>query len=560
MEKKHLKTLLCCIGRLENQYIREYVEYNKNIGFTNICLYDNNMDGEEDFRDVIGDYIDNGFVMLKNYRNIKSPCQMMAYNECYCEYNKEYDWIAFLDIDEFIYFNGNKKIDEFLSNEIYDKFDMIHFNWMLFGDCDNVYNDGSPLLSRIRKPLDFNLATTYNFPDNFHVKSIVRGGLKEVIFGLNSHTPIENIKCCNSSGIECDSKSPFLPYDFRGGAIFHFTTKTASEFADKVNRGFCDGNPIKKQEMIELFFQRNKITEEKVNVFKEKTGVDVSYLLPFKGEKNNDVKIYTLCYDRKKFRFLDDSVITPLQVGAANGKDVCVLKDNTGENISDKNYFYVENTGTYWIWKNVNAKYKGQMQYRRPLSGVSETMDFEKIFSEYDVITCEPFNHPSHKAPTKEEPMFIPADTVEGGYAFSNCIDDISLLEIVIKTYYKDYADDYDKYIKNGEDLYYSNGFIMKSEDYDRYSEFLFDCLEKYLSFANIKNEKDLFEHVKYNLEVGKYIRYQNNRYTDGDIIWQSKIGGFLSERIWTLWLQHNFNNDRIYKLPYIKMEENMYT
>ena len=39
-----VKTLLCCIGRKENQYIREFVEYNKMAGFTNICLFDNNYD------------------------------------------------------------------------------------------------------------------------------------------------------------------------------------------------------------------------------------------------------------------------------------------------------------------------------------------------------------------------------------------------------------------------------------------------------------------------------------------------------------------------------------
>ena len=55
-----MKILLCSIGRMENSYIREWVEYNKNLGFTNIVLYDNNYDGEENFEDVIGDYIESG--------------------------------------------------------------------------------------------------------------------------------------------------------------------------------------------------------------------------------------------------------------------------------------------------------------------------------------------------------------------------------------------------------------------------------------------------------------------------------------------------------------------
>ena len=258
---------------------------------------------------------------------------------------------------------------------------------------------------------------------------------------------------------------------------------------------------------------------------------------------------------------MDDAVITPLQVGAANGTDICKLKDNTGDNVSGGNYFYIENTGTYWIWKNVEAKYKGQMQYRRPLSGVTDEMNFEDVFSKYDVITCEPFHHPSHKTPTAEEPMIIFADTVEQGYAFSNCLDDLLILEMAIKMYYPDYAEDYDKYIKNGPNLYYSNGFIMKGEDFNRYSEFLFNCLNGYLHLADIKSQKDLIDHVKYNVETGKYQRFPDPKKVPPQAIqWQCSIGGFLSERLWTLWLQHNFNDEKILKLPYIKMEDNMYT
>ena len=100
----------------------------------------------------------------------------------------------------------------------------------------------------------------------------------------------------------------------------------------------------------------------------------------------------------------------------------------------------------------------------------------------------------------------------------------------------------------------------MRADDFDRYSEFLFDCLNHYLELANIKNFDDLLDHVKYNIETGKYIRYENEPVSDAAVKWQTEIGGFLSERIWTLWLQHNFSHDKIYELPYIKMENNMYT
>lgn len=37
-----MKTLLCCIARKANQYILEYIEYYKQLGFSHIVIYYNN--------------------------------------------------------------------------------------------------------------------------------------------------------------------------------------------------------------------------------------------------------------------------------------------------------------------------------------------------------------------------------------------------------------------------------------------------------------------------------------------------------------------------------------
>lgn len=560
--KKDIKTLLCCIGRLENDYIRDFVEYYKTLGFTNICLCDNNREGEDDFHDVIGDYIDSGYIILKDYRNVTAPTQCQAYNECYKEYGGSYDWVAFFDIDEYLFLNEDKTISEYLFRKEFEDFNGICLNWVMYGDNDQLKPDGRSVLERFPKHLPLDKKGNYGFPDTFHVKSIIRGGLKKMEFEVIPHVPNIEGTLCNGSGIQIQiqSKAPFIPYNFKLAGIKHFTTKTAEEYIKKIKRGFCDGNGALKEELAENFFKKNKATPEKVKLFKDELGVDMAKYLPYTGDKMTKIQIYELCYEDKGFAPPEDSVITPLQVGAANGTDVCYLKDNTGDNISGGNLFYVENTGTYWIWKNDKSeKYKGQMQYRRILSGITEQTNFDEIFNDHDVITCVPYHYPDHKTPTKEEPMVIPADTLEQGYAFSNCLDDLLIMEMVVKLNHPDYADDWDKYIKNGEDLYYSNGFIMRKEDYDRYAEFLFGCLNGYFSLAQIRTKDDLINHVRYNMETAKYQRYSDGKIDEGAIRWQCCIGGFLSERIWTLWLLHNFKEERIYKVPYRLMEKNMY-
>ena len=565
-----IKTLICCIGKNENRYVREYVEWHKSIGVTHIRLYDNNDPDGERFEDVIGDYINEGYVDLVDVRGQK-VVQLKCYTECYAELKNDYDWILFIDCgDEYLTFRQPMSIGQYLAMPQFRNFDMIHVNLMTFGDSDVTEVTDAPLAQRFPKPIPFDKCVAYNFPEDMHVSSIVRGGLDDIKWEGRgfTHTPSPNkLRCCNNVGFHVDSESPFAPVDFQFAFFRHYTTKTAREYCDKMRRGFpdqlWDGSRV--QNLIETrFFRTNEVTKEKVQIFKDELGIDMSYLLPKEEAvvpKRDDIKVYSLCYERKNFDFLNTDCITPLQVGAANGTDVCRTKDNTGDNISDKNYLYIENTGTYWIWKNVHgAKIKGQMQYRRPFSGITE-LDIEKTLENYDVITCEPFYHPDHKTPTEKEKMVIPADTVEQGYAFSNCLDDLYVLEMVIKIFFPDYAEDYDKYIKNGPNLYYSNGFIMKAEDYDRYSEFLFKCLDGYLQMANITDKKSLEDHVRYNIEVGKYPRYEGNRnIPEKAFRWQCSILGFLSERVWTLWLQHNFKPERILKLPYEKQEEGMYT
>ena len=563
-----LRTLICCIGKNENRYVREYVEWYKNIGITHIRLYDNNdIDGER-FEEVIGDYIDDGFVEIVDYRG-RVNCQLTAYNECYKDLGNEYDWLFFIDCgDEYLFLTKDKNVSEFLSLPQFNGYDMIHLNLMTFGDCGQLEPSNKPLNERFRVPIPFDKKVAYeNIPENAHISSILRGGLENVIWLGTTHTPYPNkFKCCNDMGEEVNSESPFANISFRRAYFKHFTTKTCYEYCDKMRRGFpdqiWDGSRIENL-IVTRFFRTNEVTKEKIEVFKKELGIDVSYLLPkeFNGVKDENVKIFSLCYSKKDFQFLNDRVITPLQVGAANGTDVCDLKDNSGDNISDKNYFYIENTGTYWIWKNVNAKYKGQMQYRRPLESVDETMDFEQVFSNYDVITCKPLHHPDFKEPTAERKLIIPADTVEQGYGASNCIDDLYIMEMIIELYYPEYKESYNKYIKNGPDLYYSNGFILRAEDFDRYCEFLFGCLEKYQNMVDVSTPLKLYNRVKYNMEVGKYPKHSNPQTrTENAIKWQMSIGGFLSERLWTLWVLHNFERNRIMEIPYVKMEEGMFT
>ena len=64
--------------------------------------------------------------------------------------------------------------------------------------------------------------------------------------------------------------------------------------------------------------------------------------------------IFTMTH--KKFSKPDDAAYVPVQVGRAVNEALGYLGDDTGDSISEKNCYYGELTGIYWVWKNYKGK------------------------------------------------------------------------------------------------------------------------------------------------------------------------------------------------------------
>lgn len=260
------KIALCCIAKSENDYLRFFVEYYKNLHFDTIFIYDNNDPDGECFEDVIGDYIKEGFVKVTDYRGVEMA-QMRAYQDCYDKHNKEFNWIAFFDVDEFLTFSDEtQEIHSFLDQNKFLPFQVFHVNWKIYGDNDLLDNDGRNVIERFKSPvmpLDF---CTREFPWNNHVKSIVRGGLSSIIW-KSPHTPTSDYyACCNSEGIPVEINSPFQSIEYRSVFLRHYRTKTIGEWVkNKMRRGFPDRSEEewKKILSIDHFFEYNTRTEEK---------------------------------------------------------------------------------------------------------------------------------------------------------------------------------------------------------------------------------------------------------------------------------------------------------
>lgn len=222
--------------------------------------------------------------------------------------------------------------------------------------------------------------------------------------------------------------------------------------------------------------------------------------------KRFDTEIFVAAH--KKANITSKYGYIPIQVGASLHDEIGYLKDNEGENISEKNPSYCELTAIYWIWKNAKSKVVGLVHYRRYFfkriyyKNLTEVLDIEKIndiLNKYDAIVPKQY--------------YMYKYNVEEQYGMIHNINDLNKCRKIIQEKSPEYLDAFDRILKH-KYYYPYNMCIMKKELFDNYCEWLFNIL-----FA-LEKEIDTREYSDYN----------------------KRIYGFLSERLFNVWLEKNKN------------------
>lgn len=272
-----MRIALVGIGRLENRYAREWVEWHLKLGFDHIFIADNNRGNEERFDEVVGDYVEHGVVTVVDFRN-KTAVQLEAYNTIYKKYGADYDWLAFFDFDEFLDIKHGD-LQTMLTNRIGN---VVLINWMCYGDNGLVRYDERPVMDRFKHPLCGDLCVQYDRPENDHVKSIVRGGL-QIAFTKNPHVP----DVYDPRGYETASGKPCKPsalqaFDGEVAVLKHYITKTAEEWKWKMQKGSGARSLAKWREAYAgRFWKYNEKNKEKENIMAtDKTVAIVHYNTP----------------------------------------------------------------------------------------------------------------------------------------------------------------------------------------------------------------------------------------------------------------------------------------
>lgn len=218
----------------------------------------------------------------------------------------------------------------------------------------------------------------------------------------------------------------------------------------------------------------------------------------------NDVKVMIVTHKDVKRVKLEGYEY--MQVG--NAEDISdALRDNTDDNIAQKNSNYCELTAQYWMWKNLKCDIVGLVHYRRFfINRKVEFFGFSylkkkkilKILSKKDFIL------------PKKYKCIEP--TIYENYKKHHYASDLDVIKDIINEMYPEYNESYEYIIYKQKKLYTRNMFIAKKEMADKYSKWLFDIL------FELEKRIDISDRDAY----------------------QKRIYGFLSERLINVWIYHN--------------------
>lgn len=190
-----------------------------------------------------------------------------------------------------------------------------------------------------------------------------------------------------------------------------------------------------------------------------------------------------------------------------------IFSDNTGDNISSRNLEYSELTMYYWIWKNYPIKdYIGFCQYRRYYEFMDKIPEFDKEFKNCDIIL-----------PRKIK-FSLP---LAAQYHIYHNVDDLQLVSKIIEDLYPNIFQKHLQILFQNFTMHPCNMFITRKETFNDMMEFLFSILFEWEKRMGLKTKEDYLNHVEKNKQ-----RYLKPFSPNGEINYQSRILGFLSERI----------------------------
>ena len=219
--------IICAILKDETPYLIEWVEHHLKIGVDHFVLYDNN--SVIPAKQTLESYIEKGVVEVVDCKITNSP-HLKAYVHCLYNMHGRAEWIAYIDIDEFIILKKHNDIYGFLKD--YEEYAGVCMNWVIYTANNHITQPEGLVMQ------NYTEATPDDFSVNRHIKSIVQPKVVNTIDSSHFARYDEGYYAVNE-------KYEFVYHahsDFSNEIVQlnHYFTKSFEEWLFKIERGVSD--------------------------------------------------------------------------------------------------------------------------------------------------------------------------------------------------------------------------------------------------------------------------------------------------------------------------------
>ena len=232
---------VCAIIKDEHDCIREWAEHNKSLGFDKIVLYDNN--SAKPYDAELGDMIKKGFVEIRPWIDDRWSRQIRAYNDFVRSANwAENDYCAFLDPDEFIFFDKERTVSEFM--KLYSRYSGVGLSWRTYNANGHIKTPSIPTVEAYTTEFEYWGA---------RIKMIGRLSDIDNVYSPHAFKPKSPRPPLVTTRGNLICGQDVRRSDYTNGHIKHYITKSWQDWVKRLKRG----NFTKGLRTIDTFFEFN---------------------------------------------------------------------------------------------------------------------------------------------------------------------------------------------------------------------------------------------------------------------------------------------------------------
>lgn len=252
MEPRRHYLAAASVVRNEARHIREWIEFHRIVGFEHFTIYDNS--STDGTRKILAPYVREGLVEIVPWPHFlrDHDTQAMAWSHALGHAGPQTQWLAFFDIDEYMYPRGADRLCDILA--MYEDLPAVVVYWLMFGTSGHVEPVRGLMIEEFtqRAPVP---ESALKDPTLANYKSVVQP--HHIIGVRGSHNFVTDINECNGfdeARRQIRRKNP-RRVTVERLRINHYYTRSLTEWQARFGR-LQVSNTVKREAFLKSAFEK----------------------------------------------------------------------------------------------------------------------------------------------------------------------------------------------------------------------------------------------------------------------------------------------------------------